>query len=307
MKKFYALGGATLDILGRPYETLRYYDSNPGKVQLSLGGVSRNIAENALRCGMNVRLLTVFGDDLFGQLCKQACEELGMDLTYALFKSGKRTASYTALMDRGGEMVLALADMEILSETDIHDFDEAIKTMTSDDICVIDTNFNEQQIEYLAEKIPCFLAMDPISVTKAVKARKSLRHLDVFKPNRLEAEALCGFEIKDEADILKSLQFFQDEGVSEVLLSMGEKGVYLAYDSERYHLWHQTPRVVNTTGAGDAFLAVYLVSRAKSLSPLEACQRALADHTLQLKQRVPFMMGCRWSFVKKLAMISGFR
>lgn len=42
-------------------------DSNPGVVRMSLGGVGRNIAHNMALLGMDVRMVTVFGDDINAQ------------------------------------------------------------------------------------------------------------------------------------------------------------------------------------------------------------------------------------------------
>ena len=47
--------------MGRPYQKLNLYDSNPGQVKLSLGGVARNIAENAVKMNAEVYLMSLFG------------------------------------------------------------------------------------------------------------------------------------------------------------------------------------------------------------------------------------------------------
>ena len=53
------VGGANVDIQGFPYNSLIYRDSNPGKVEFSLGGVGRNIGENLTRLGIPVKLISV--------------------------------------------------------------------------------------------------------------------------------------------------------------------------------------------------------------------------------------------------------
>ena len=58
------VGGVNLDIGGRSLAKLVPEDSNPGQVRTSLGGVGRNIAHNMALLGLDVRLLTAFGDDL---------------------------------------------------------------------------------------------------------------------------------------------------------------------------------------------------------------------------------------------------
>ena len=51
-----------MDIGGTPSKALVAQDSNPGRVRMSLGGVGRNIAHNLSLLGLDVRMLTAFGD-----------------------------------------------------------------------------------------------------------------------------------------------------------------------------------------------------------------------------------------------------
>ena len=59
------VGGMNMGIGGRPHQKLVAQDSNPGQVRMSLGGVGRNIAHNMALLGVDVRMLTAFGDDLY--------------------------------------------------------------------------------------------------------------------------------------------------------------------------------------------------------------------------------------------------
>ncbi len=283
MPKLFAMGGATVDLVGRPYKTLIYQDSNPGSVKLSFGGVARNIAENAVRCGSEVSLMALFGDDAFGQLCYQYCQNLGIDLSFSNVLSNHSSATYLALLQDSGEMNLAIADMEILKKVDINDFDRGISTMKNDDYCAIDTNLSVEVLESLCAKIPAKIAMDPISTQKAVKAKSILKYLSVFKPNIMEAELVCGFEINDDVSMNKALDFFTEKGVKEIFITGGEKGVYTSNGKNKYHIFHQPVETVNTTGGGDAFLGVYLSYRLKGYDWIEACEWGLCASYLTVQ------------------------
>ena len=73
------VGGMNMDIGGWPSEELVAQDSNPGRVRMSPGGVGRNIAHNMSLMGLDVRLLTAFGDDVYAQKLAAVCGELGID------------------------------------------------------------------------------------------------------------------------------------------------------------------------------------------------------------------------------------
>ena len=51
------VGGANLDICGRADGQILERDSNIGSIHLSSGGVCRNICENAVRMGADVKLI----------------------------------------------------------------------------------------------------------------------------------------------------------------------------------------------------------------------------------------------------------
>jgi len=283
MPKLFAIGGATVDLVGCPYKPLKYQDSNPGSIKLSYGGVARNIAENAIRTNSEVSLMALYGDDPFGQLCYQYCKNLGIDLTYSKILSNQRSATYLALLQNDGEMNCAIADMEILNKLGPNDFDQGIKQMSENDYCSIDTNLSVETLEALCQKIPARIAMDPISSQKAIKAKTILKYLSVFKPNLMEAELVCGFEIKSEDDIKKALDYFVNHGVKEPIITNGEKGVYMSNGIEKFHLYHEAIEPINTTGAGDAFLGVYLSYRLKGYNWIDSCQWGLCASYLTVQ------------------------
>lgn len=285
MAKLYCIGGTTIDLVGRPYQKLNLYDSNPGQVKLSLGGVARNIAENAVKMNAEVYLMSLFGKDALGQFAYQQCKKLKLDLRYSRFSEVSDTASYLALLDDHGEMFLGLADMEILGQFEERDFEAIIRAMHEDDYCSIDTNLSEDALATLCAKIPAKLVMDPISSKKAHRAKGILKYLDVFKPNKMEAEILCGFTLDTEDQILKALTYFSQQGIKEVFISAGETGIYAQVGEEKVHFSHASVPVVNTTGAGDAFLGVYLSQRLQNKSWIDACRMGIYASYLTIQDK----------------------
>ena len=78
------VGGVNMDIGGRSFSPLVAEDSNPGAINISLGGVGRNIAHNLSLMGKQVRMLTAYGDDPNGAKVMTSCAELGIDISNAL-------------------------------------------------------------------------------------------------------------------------------------------------------------------------------------------------------------------------------
>ena len=95
-----------------------------------------------------------------------------------------------------------------------------------------------------------------------------LRNVDVLKLAEDEARVLVG-EPGEES--LRSL------GVPEVVVTLGSRGsMVLANDKLERVPAQPVPGKIDPTGAGDAFAAAYLVSRAGGHAPVAAARRATA-------------------------------
>ncbi len=249
------IGGVNIDIGGRSFRPLVAKDSNPGKVTTSLGGVGRNIAHNMSLLGVDVRMLTAYGDDIYGQRIAASCAELGIDLSCARQIPGGTTPTYLFLNDDDGDMALALSDMEICEKITPAYLSNHMTLINNAQLVVIDTNIPRESIEFLAERCTAPIFVDPVSTAKAGKVQGVLGKIHTFKPNRMEAELLTGIPITDEESLRKAAQALIDTGMHRVFISLGTDGV-LAADRERMikvPCFKATMR--NATGAGDSFMA----------------------------------------------------
>jgi sugar/nucleoside kinase (ribokinase family) len=102
-----------------------------------------------------------------------------------------------------------------------------------------------------------------------------LRHVSVLKLAEDEALTLVG---QLDEDSLQSL------GVAEVVVTLGSRGSLVLADG-RLESVPARPVEGDPTGAGDAFLAAYLVSRAAGYAPVPAARRATAVVAGLLGQR----------------------
>lgn len=257
-RTFHLIGGANIDILGKSFESLRPSDSNPGKVSVSFGGVARNIAQNLTNIDRQVRLLTVFGDDVLGQLCAKDCIDRGMDISQSKFLEKAVSSTYLAIANKDGDMSVAIADMDILNNLTKEVVKPFLRSIDDDDVLVVDTNLEFDMIEYITSNVSCVLACDPISTTKTKKIIPFLDRLTVFKPNRLEAEVCCGFPVTDDESLMKALRFLRKTGIRDVIITLGVRGGAIACEEGIFRYYHKDVPVVSATGAGDAFLGAYI-------------------------------------------------
>lgn len=276
MGKIYVIGGANIDICGASIEPLRNYDSNPGTISVAFGGVGRNIAQYCALLGTGVSFVTAFSHDNYGTLLRSDCEALGIDCSCSIITRDYPSSMYIAILDHDRDMRIAMSDMRILRAFTEEMLADVMKRISKDDIIIIDANLDTRSIRYIADHADCILAADPVSVSKADRLSAILPKLTVFKPNRFEAESLSGIEIKDDASAKAALNWFRAAGIQEVIISMAEHGVLLAYEDTALRITHRAVNIENATGGGDSFMAAYITARNSGRSPREAVRFAAA-------------------------------
>ena len=282
MSRFVVIGGANVDIMGIADQALRPQDSNPGTIRTTLGGVGRNIAENLARLDEAVSLVSVVGDDSFGRWILKQGRECGVDMRWVRSLPGQRTSAFLAILDPDHDLHSAIADMSILHQLDQASLQPVLNSLKRGDLLICDTNLDPELIRWIVTEAPCPLAMDPLSASKSEKARPILNRLTYFKPNRAEAERLCGFPIQTPAKIRAALDWFVNQGVKETVLSLGAQGTAVAVGQRRLLMTVDPLPPVNTTGAGDCFFAVYLSFRTQGAAVEDAIESAAAGAALTL-------------------------
>ncbi|MEO7108222.1 MAG: PfkB family carbohydrate kinase [Rhodoferax sp.] len=279
------LGGANMDISGSTTQALVLSDSNPGRIRCAPGGVARNVAENLARLGNSTRLITAVGDDLYGRSLLDATQSSGVDIRGISVLAGEATSTYLSLHGPDGDMAVAVNDMGILECITPERLTPHTPWVQQAAALVVDCNVNADALKWLcAHRGTTPIFVDAVSAFKCQRIRPWLAHLHLLKVNRLEAQALCQFDIHDDRDIERAAQCLHALGVHHIVLSLGERGVY--WSAQNPHSaqnavegWHSALRcnVVNVTGAGDALMAGLV--------------HAFVHHH-GLRASIPFALGC---------------
>ncbi|WIF95335.1 carbohydrate kinase [Caminicella sporogenes] len=280
------IGGANVDIQGFPDDRLKLNDSNPGKIKISLGGVARNISENLVKMDVETKLITAIGDDLYGNKILNECKISGIDMEDSLILKNRQSSIYLSILNENGDMKVAIADMDIIDEINIDYIRSKSHIIKNSEVVVLDTNLKKEVIEYLVSnfKEVDFL-IDAVSTAKVKKIKDIIGCFHTIKPNKLEAEILVGFKIDSKENIKKAIRYFIDSGVKRVYISLGEKGVYFGDEEKIEYLPSPKVKVVNTTGAGDAFIAGLTYSYLNNLSLKESALFSMAASLLTISHK----------------------
>ena len=251
------IGGANVDVSVSSKTPLVPHDSTPGEIHCSPGGVARNVAENLSRLGVNVSLISVVGNDLFGQRLQEATAQAGVNVDALHVLPGQRTASYMALHGPMGELTVAVNDMEILETLSPQLLQNHVDLLKQAKCIVLDCNLGADSLAWLLQRdtLPPFF-VDAVSAAKCTRLVPVLARIHTLKVNRLEAEALTGRVVKSVIDALEASQQLHAMGARHVVLSLGQDGACWCDGSGRVGYKAARPvKVVNTNGAGDAMMA----------------------------------------------------
>ncbi|KDR90422.1 carbohydrate kinase [Agrobacterium sp. TS43] len=278
MKKILVLGGAHIDRRGMIETETAPGASNPGSWMEEAGGGGFNAARNLSRLGFQVRVIAPRGGDVTGEAVAEAARQAGVEDTPFTFLD-RRTPSYTAILERDGNLVIALADMDLYKlftprRLKIRAVREAI---TASDILLCDANLPEDTLTALglvARACEKPLAAIAISPAKAVKLKAALGDIDILFMNEAEARALTGetaANVRDWPDILRKA------GLAGGVVTRGASEV-VAFSRTETAILHPPliREVKDVTGAGDAMASGYLAAIAEGKTIAEALRQGAA-------------------------------
>ncbi|MFL5805297.1 MAG: carbohydrate kinase family protein, partial [Roseiflexaceae bacterium] len=113
----------------------------------------------------------------------------------------------------------------------------------------------------------------------AAEVQAALAQADLFSPDLGEAQALTG-EQTPERMLNKLLSW----GARLVALRMGARGSLVAAAGARYRVPAVPTRIVDVTGAGNAYIGGFLVGLGSELRVVEAAARAAVSASFALEQ-----------------------
>ncbi|WP_296946383.1 carbohydrate kinase [uncultured Massilia sp.] len=289
------VGAANLDRKLRSLDPLALGTSNPASQSESFGGVARNIAENLARLGTPVSLLTAIGGDSSGAALLAHAETLGIDTRGALRIEDASSGCYTAVLDRNGEMVVALADMALYDQLDPAFVAARQAQLASAALVVVDLNLPLATVEAVVEharRTDTALVLVAVSEPKMARLPRDLAGVRLLILNAGELAARVGRRLDDDAAIEAAMREVRAQGARDLVVTRGAGGVLLTGGTRGdaiERLAAPAAPVVDVTGAGDAFAAAVCWSLAQADGKedqdgdlLRACRRGLHLSALTL-------------------------
>lgn len=231
------------------------------KIDLLPGGDAMNEAIILSRLGAKTGLMGKVGDDVFGQMVLGEARKSGVDVSNVKIDVSTRTTTSVVMIKENGDrnFVYCKGNNDVLSLEDID-----LSVISQSKIISVGSVFELPMLDRCGIEIIFKTARESGVITAAdvthdvygigLEGIKGiLKYADILIPSFVEAVYLTGEkEPEKAADILLGY------GVKTVVIKLGALGCYIKTREEGQLIGAYDAKSVDTTGAGDNFIAGFL-------------------------------------------------
>lgn len=270
--KILCVGLMVGDILVKPIsKRCLEADTTPvDTIALSGGGDAFNVACNLSSLGVQATLVSKVGNDCLGIFIKDKAKGGGVDTSSIMVVDTATSSSIVLIKEDGQRNFLSFKGAcHTLAESDI-----TSSLLQAHDCLYIGSAFDlpyldgEGMLTLLkrARALGLSTAVDTTAdATNFALIQPCLKYITYFLPSLREAIALSSKNSPKDA-----ARFFHKFGAETVIIKLGAQGCLLSQEGSQLNIPAYTAKVVDTTGAGDAFVAGFLASCARGAS-LRVC------------------------------------
>lgn len=272
-KNILVIGSLNIDLVTRvphlpqPGETIasRKFQKNPG-------GKGANQAVAAAKLGANVTMIGKVGTDEHGELLINSLRSAGVS-TAGIRREGTTGMAFISVSDEGeNHIVLVAGANSAVRRSDI----SAMRGLIEEsDMIVMQL---EIPLEVVKHALELAVGLGKNVILNPAPARdlpaEMLRHVYVLIPNETELQILSGMPTSTEQEIVDAARHLNSLGTQRVIVTMGDRGSYLISETLHTHIPAYPVRAVDTTAAGDAYVAAFAVGKTQGMSDVEAAKFA---------------------------------
>jgi ribokinase len=232
------------------------------------GGKGSNQTVAAARAGAEVTFITKLGKDDFGDRALAMYAKEGVTVRAEQVTDNSTGAAYIFVQDgTGANAIIVVAGAAgTISVADVEQNRDAIESAA-----VFMTQL-EQPIPAAMRGLEIARAAGVTTVFNPAPAAPLddaiYKLCDFVTPNESEASMLTGVEVTDIASARKAADILLGKGVGAVLITLGGNGSLLHSPKASLHIpIFSAGKVVDTTGAGDAFNGGFAAALARGDTP----------------------------------------
>ena len=255
----------------------------PGETMLGFnfetfpGGKGANQAVAAARLGAAVTMIGQVGDDSYGEILVENLASEGVNTEHIAIDRNNATGVALITVDERGQNSISVASGANFSLTAEH-IQSAWKIIGDIDILVMPL---ETPLETIYEAAKLAKDQNVRVVLNPAPARSLdpglLSMVDILIPNEHEVLQIAGSVDYSDSSVEESARALINRGVNTVVVTLGENGVMIVDKKVRVMTIPSIKvDVLDTTAAGDSFVAALAVGLVEGKSLSDACSFANA-------------------------------
>lgn len=276
MKKILVVGSLNMDFMIRVKENPKVGETILGEtVKLVPGGKGANQAYAVGKLGGNVAMLGAVGTDPFGSQLTDNLNSVHVDTTGVQVMEGIPTGqAFVSVYDSGDNSIIVIPGTNgaISRET----IDSHIRYIDECDYIIMQLEIPLDVVQYVKEiavKKGKKVVLDPAPADSGLKD-EFWNGISVIKPNESELGILTGKEVSTREEITAAARELVAKGVETVLATLGGEGCLMVNTEGEQYFPAQKVECVDSTAAGDCFLAAFTVALSEDRSYEEAIRFA---------------------------------
>ena len=241
--------------------------------KLGPGGKGSNQAVATRRAGSETIFITKIGKDTFGEMAIKLYADEGINAEYVWEIADMATGAASIVVN------------EETSENLIIVVPGAADDMVPDDLEAAEAGIAKSSFFMASLEVPIPVMQRGLEVAKrngiptilnpapaAILPDVVYGLSDYFTPNETEAAMLAGIPVETVDQAEAAAKIFLGRGVKTAVITLGELGVYVRNSEISQHIpaFDMGDKVLETTGAGDAFNGGFAHALADGMSLIEA-------------------------------------
>lgn len=254
--------------------------------QMGPGGKGSNQAVAAARAGAAVSIITRLGQDDFGELALATWKADGITPHIVLDADRPTGAAYIFVSEATGDnaIIVVAGAASAISALEVEKAGDAIAGAR-----VFVTQL-EQPVPAARRGLELARAAGVITVFNPAPAAALPADIfplcDYIVPNETECTALTGLPVATLDDARKAGDALLAKSVGVALITLGERGaLFHAKGTSELIPAYKAGAVMETTGAGDAFVGGFAAGLAGGMAPLDAARFGCAGAAISVTRK----------------------
>ena len=261
MRKILIIGSLNIDMVLEVEHTPVVGETIMTKdMEMIPGGKGANQACAAGKLGADITILGVVGNDMYADMQMKSLSDANVDISHIISREKGNTGLAIITVNKEGDnnIIVIAGTNATLSRVDI---DNNIDLIKSCDIIIFQLEIPLDTVVYAAKKAKendKTVILDPAPVPEKFP-EELYQYVDIIKPNETELSMLTGIKDINE-DLETAVNIIRNKGVKNVIITLGDKGVYISSEEMgSFTIPANKVNVVDTTAAGDAFTAAMAI------------------------------------------------